>query len=59
MDGNSAISWDAKSCTHTYTERRPWWRVDLEKEEQVAEVYIVNRQSYGQGLSHFEIRVGR
>ena len=59
MDGNSLTSWPAKSCTHTKKEDKPWWRVDLGKEEQVSEVYIVNRDRYGERLSNFEIRVGR
>jgi len=58
VDGNSSTSLPAKSCTHTDTENRPWWRVDLGKEEQVSEVYIVNRDGDGQSLSNFEIRVG-
>jgi len=58
VDGNSSTSWHGKSCTHTKKENTPWWRVDLGREEQVSEVYIVNRDSDGQGLSNFEIRVG-
>ena len=57
MDGNEATSWADNSCTHTNKENKPWWRVDLGKEEQVSEVYIVNRDSDGQRLSNFEIRV--
>ena len=58
MDGNSSTSWPAKSCTHTNKENKPWWRVDLGKEVQVSEVYIVNRNVNGERLSNFEIRVG-
>ena len=54
MDGNSV-----NSCTHTKKENKPWWRVDLGKEEQVSEVYIVNRDLKEERLSNFEIIVGR
>ena len=53
MDGNSV-----NPCTHTNEENKPWWRVDLGNKEQVSEVYVVNRDSDGQSLSNFEIRVG-
>ena len=53
MDGNSV-----NPCTHTTKENKPWWRVDLGKEEQVSEVFVVNRDRRGERLSNFEIRVG-
>jgi len=53
VDGNSV-----NSCTLTNKENKPWWRVDLGKEEQVSEVYVVNRDRRGERLSKFEIRVG-
>ena len=59
MDGNSVTVWTKGSCTHTKTEDKAWWRVDLGKVERVTEVYIVNRDSVGVRLSKFEIRVGR
>ena len=60
MDGNSATFYGDGSCTHTQLNvDKPWWRVDLAKEEPVSEVYIVNRDSGGNRLSNFEIRVGR
>ena len=59
MDGNSATAWDANSCTHTNKEDKAWWRVDLGKVERVSEVYIVNRAIAQDGLSNFEIRVGK
>ena len=61
MDGNSETSYGGGSCTHTRLNvDKPWWRVDLAKEEPVSEVYIVNRLG-GEinKLSNFEIRVGR
>ena len=59
MDGNSATSFGAGSCTHTGQEDKAWWMVDLGKVEHVTEVYIVNRNLAGGRLSNFEIRVGR
>ena len=61
MDGRSVTSYSAGSCTHTeHNEDKPWWRVDLVKEEPVSEVYIVNRlDGKINKLSNFEIRVGR
>ena len=60
MDGNSATLFGDDSCTHTRLNvDKPWWRVDLAKEEPVSEVYIVNRDLSGERLSNFEIRVGR
>jgi len=58
VDGDSSTSSSANSCTHTNKENNPWWRVDLGKEEQVSEVYIVSRDRHGERLSNFEIRVG-
>ena len=47
-------------CTHTYEDSDPWWRVDLERVEPVAEVNIVNRgDCCGDRLNGAEIRVGR
>ena len=60
MDGNSATLYGNRSCTHTNLGvDKPWWRVDLAKEQPVSEVYIVNRDLRGERLSNFEIRVGR
>ena len=63
MDGNSAMDFDDGSCTHTDKNdnnyNNAWWRVDLGQVEPVSEVYIVNRNSNGDRLSDFEIRVGR
>ncbi|XP_078353730.1 uncharacterized protein LOC144638391 [Oculina patagonica] len=58
VDGNSATNYNEASCTLTQSENNPWWRVDLGQVEAVSEVYIVNRDSLGNRLSHFEIRVG-
>ncbi|KAL9950689.1 hypothetical protein ACROYT_G043228 [Oculina patagonica] len=49
------------SCTQTDRTDQPWWRVDLEQEESVSEVYVVNRGTEcncGNRLDNFEIRIG-
>ena len=60
VDGNSATVFSSRSCTHTKTENKAWWRVDLGQVEPVSEVYIVNIAGrYSFRLDSFEIRVGR
>lgn len=61
VDGNSNnVFSDGNSCAHTLKEYKPWWRVDLEQAEPVAEVYIVNREDCcADRLNQFEIRVGK
>ena len=46
-------------CTHTTGGPNPWWRVDLGRVEDVAEVHILNRNSYEYRLDDAEIRVGQ
>ena len=59
VDGNSNTNFHDGSCTHTLTEKQPWWRVDLGNVELVNEVYVVNRgDCCGNRLNPFEIRVG-
>ncbi|XP_060720309.1 fucolectin-like [Tachysurus vachellii] len=43
IDGNRASNIYSASCTHTYTETDPWWRVDLLAEYEIAKVIITNR----------------
>ncbi|XP_078378064.1 uncharacterized protein LOC144661241 [Oculina patagonica] len=60
VDGNSNTSLYAGStCASTRRATKPWWRVDLGREEPVSELYIVNRgDCCGARLYRFEIRVG-
>ena len=46
-------------CTHTYGGPNPWWRVDLGRVEDVAEVRILNRDAFQDRLNDAEIRVGQ
>ena len=58
MDGNRSPY--INKCTHTLADDNPWWRVDLERVEPVAEVNILNRgDCCGARLNGAEIRVGR
>ena len=60
MNGNRGTALAIGKCTHTNEESDPWWRVDLERVEPVAEVNIVNRgDCCGDRLNGAEIRVGR
>ena len=44
VDGNTNSKYGAGSCTHTAREKRPWWRVDLERVVDVSTVKITNRK---------------
>ena len=59
VDGNKDASFSGLSCTHTNRELGAWWRVDLEREENVGKVIIVNRADCcAERLQKLEIRVG-
>ena len=48
-----------KMCTHTTGGPNPWWRVDLGRVEDVAEVHILGRDSFESNMDGAEIRVGK
>ncbi|XP_074611781.1 uncharacterized protein LOC141866213 isoform X2 [Acropora palmata] len=56
VDGGKQTNY--KMCTHTTGGLNPWWRVDLGRVEDVAEVHILNRNDYETRLDNAEIRVG-
>ncbi|XP_065051247.1 uncharacterized protein LOC135680930 isoform X2 [Rhopilema esculentum] len=59
VDGNKNPHWSGASCTHTNRDRKPWWRVDLQAQQQVAKVKLTNRgDCCGNRLRQIEIRVG-
>ena len=58
VDGNKDPIYESNSCTATQAEKLPWWRVDLEKEEEVRIVSITNRQEIAYRLKHVKIYVG-
>ena len=57
MDGEKSSYY--LKCSHTTNENNPWWRVDLGRVEPVAEVNILNRDTFSNRLNGAEIRVGR
>ncbi|XP_074539367.1 uncharacterized protein LOC141800603 [Halichoeres trimaculatus] len=59
VDGNHASDWHQGSCTHTNNDRRPWWRLDLEKRYKINTVTITNRRDCcSNRLNGAEIRIG-
>ena len=51
VDGNTDGDWEAKSCSHTAKEVRPWWAVDLGYPTTVDEVEITNRMDCCSGTT--------
>ena len=45
-------------CAHSEYQKDPWWRVDLGRVEDVAEVHILGRDSFANNMDGAEIRVG-
>ncbi|XP_065060838.1 protein crumbs homolog 1-like isoform X2 [Rhopilema esculentum] len=43
VDGSRRSSYNEGSCTHTITEMKPWWQVDLEQKYDILGVNITNR----------------
>ncbi|XP_060135414.1 uncharacterized protein LOC118091141 [Zootoca vivipara] len=59
IDGSTSSDFIQGSCTHTDSERNPWWMVDLKAQYQVLRVSITNRKDCcAQRLNGAEIRVG-
>jgi len=56
VDGSDQTNY--VKCAHTSGEKDAWWRVDLGRVEDVAEVHILSRNSYPQHMYGAEIRVG-
>eukprot|EP00301_Raphidiophrys_heterophryoidea_P025875 c8784_g2_i1.p1 GENE.c8784_g2_i1~~c8784_g2_i1.p1 ORF type:complete len:1186 (+),score=334.55 c8784_g2_i1:2889-6446(+) len=47
------------SCTHTYAENDPWWRVDLGEPKRISHVLIQNTQECSMSsIENIEVRVG-
>ena len=43
VDGNTDGSWFASSVTHTNSEYRPWWEVDLDSVQNIGSIKLFNR----------------
>ena len=53
IDGNTHDTFDEHSCSHTYEETEPWWKVTFKNVILVKEVLIVNRgDSFGKCIFH-------
>ncbi|XP_047454989.1 uncharacterized protein LOC125016511 [Mugil cephalus] len=59
IDGNRASIWGKGSCTHTFNDMNPWWRLDLPDIYKINTVTITNRRDCcHQRINGAEIRVG-
>ncbi|XP_078393833.1 fucolectin-6-like [Cetorhinus maximus] len=59
IDGNLNAFYKNRSCTHTNTDLRPWWSLDLFTEEKVLSIKVTNRQDCcWERLKGAVIRVG-
>ncbi|XP_067027637.1 uncharacterized protein [Acropora muricata] len=56
VDGGTQTNYEM--CAHSDYLNDPWWRVDLERVEDVAEVHILGRDSFANNMDDAEIRVG-
>ncbi|TNN34894.1 Fucolectin [Liparis tanakae] len=58
IDGNPNAGWHGGSCSHTYQDINPWWRLDLRVTHKVFSVKITNREGVPERLNGAEIRIG-
>jgi len=56
VDGNTNASWGGNSVTHTRTENKPWWQVDLQDNFAIDVVKVYNRQDCcSERLNNFDL----
>ena len=56
VDGLVDGQWDVRSTTHTNHEAKPWWEVDLGKDEIIYGVAVYNRlDCCGDRLQNFDV----
>ncbi|XP_020374493.2 fucolectin-like [Rhincodon typus] len=59
IDGNRNAFYRNQSCTHTNTDDKPWWSLDLFNAVEVLSIKITNRQDCcWNRLKNAEVRVG-
>ncbi|XP_072548654.1 fucolectin-1-like [Salminus brasiliensis] len=59
IDGNRDGAYGHGSCTHTYDDLSPWWRLDLQKRRKVFSIIVANRHdAVPERLTGAEIRIG-
>ena len=56
VDGGRQTNYQV--CAYTNLATDAWWRVDLGRVEDVAEVHILSRDRYASKENMYEIRVG-
>ncbi len=58
IDGRTNGNWRAGSCTHTQTENKPWWEVDLGQAVPIDKIVVWNRTDCcQQRLENFTLSV--
>ena len=57
MDGGRQTNF--QKCSFCDLEKNAWWRVDLGRVEDVAEVHILSRNDRASDMDDAEIRVGQ
>ena len=57
VDGGRQTNFE--KCAHTHDARDAWWRVDLGRVADVAEVHILSRNAFVNNMYGAEIRVGQ
>ena len=57
VDGGRQTNY--QECAHTRDATDAWWRVDLGRVEDVAEVHILGRKNHVESMYGAEIRVGQ
>ena len=56
VDGKTDGDFRHQSVTHTNSQSKPWWQVDLDKEETIRQINIFNRTDTAQDrLSNFNV----
>ncbi len=56
VDGKTDGDFEHQSVTHTNFQSKPWWQVDLDKEETIRQINIFNRTDTAQErLSNFHV----
>ena len=58
IDGNSDPDWYHDSCTHTESQAKPWWRLELPGVYRVSEIQVTNRNDVRERLNNVQILIG-
>jgi len=58
VDGNTNGNYGAGSCTHTFAQKNPWWRVELKERSYIYEVHIFARTDAVENCGHGKAKTG-